>query len=78
MVRGLRLELRVESTPHIPRRFGLACADASAARLTGPYGSVPGLDVSREMVNIEDDECNPVNFIDGIERTHVRSMRNHD
>ena len=28
------------------------------------------------MVNIEDDECNPVNFFDGIDRTHVRSMRN--
>ena len=49
-----------------PGRFGL----------TGPYGPVPGLDVSGKMVNIEDDECNPVNFFDGIDRTHVRSMRN--
>ncbi|HLU92747.1 MAG TPA: hypothetical protein VKZ54_01420 [Membranihabitans sp.] len=37
---------------------------------------VPGLDVSCKMVNIEDDEYNPVNFFDGIDRTHVRSMRN--
>jgi len=44
--------------------------------LTGPYGPVPGLDVSGKMVNIEDDEYNPVNFFDGIDRTHVRSMRN--
>ena len=43
-----------------PKRFGL----------TGPYPGghggpslpvrVPGFDVSGEMVNIEDDECNPV------------------
>jgi len=44
--------------------------------LTGPYGPVPGLDVLGEMVNIKDDEYNPVNFFDGIDRTHVRSMRN--
>ena len=46
--------------------------------LTGPYGPVPGLDVSGKMVYIEDDEYNPVNFFDGIDRNHVRSMRNHD
>ena len=28
------------------------------------------------MVNIEDDEYNPVNFFDGIDQTHVRPMRN--
>src|SRR5690606_34930421 len=65
------------TTSDIPKgRFGL----------TGPYPGghggpslpvrVPGLDVSGEMVNIEDDEYNPVNFFDGIDRTHVRSMRN--
>src|SRR5690606_6814355 len=29
-----------------------------------------------KIVDDEDDECNPVNFIDGIDGTHVRSMRN--
>src|SRR5690606_29614640 len=33
------------------------------------------VDVSGEMVNIEDDECNPVRIVEGIEQPHVRSIR---
>ena len=54
--------------------------------MSGPYGPslpavpawvrVPGFDGFGKIVDDEDDECNPVNFFDGIDRTHVRSMRN--
>src|SRR5690606_21987142 len=54
--------------------------------LSGPYGPslpavpawvrVPRFDGFGKIVDDEDDECNPVNFFDGIDRTHVRSMTN--